>query len=117
MQPAKYNMICKQGTTFRRTFTFMDGSATPAIIDLSGYSARMQVREDFDSTEFIVELTTENSGISIDGVNGKVSLVIEADVTETFPIGSYKYDIELVIGTEVECPLYGKFKVTAEVTK
>ena len=66
MQPAKYAMTCKQGTTFRRTFTFKDGAATPALIDLSGYTARMQVREDFDSTEFIVELTTENGGIVIE---------------------------------------------------
>ena len=38
-------------------------------------------------------------------------------MTEGFNPGIYKYDLELEIGGEVICPLYGSFKVADEITR
>ena len=118
MEPAKYTLKCKRGTTFRKTFSFYDEDPDTEVrtpLDFTGYEGRMQVRVDFDSANFIVNLTTGNSGITITG--NEVELYISDDVTEGFNPGIYKYDLELEIGGEVICPLYGSFKVADEITR
>lgn len=118
MEPAKYNLKCKKGTTFRKSFFFYDEDPdtkvrTPLVFD--GYTARMQVRVNFPSDNFIVNLTTENGGITI--TDNRVDLYISDETTEGFLAGNYKYDLELEIGGEVDCPLYGGFKVADEITR
>jgi len=44
-------------------------------INLTGYTGRMQVRESARSPDVIVDLSTENGGIEIDGAAGAVTLV------------------------------------------
>lgn len=127
MEPAKYDMNCKAGTTFRKSFTFKDVHEN--LIDFTGYTARMQVRAAIDAEDVLVYLATDESvpvdpgtdlwgTITIDAAYGSVALLIPDDVTSQFATGSYVYDIELVSPTGiVDSPLYGKFKVTGEVTR
>ena len=42
MTPGKYNFTCPQGTTFTRTITYKIGGVA---VNLTGYTARMQVRK------------------------------------------------------------------------
>lgn len=115
MEPAKYTFTCKRGTTFQRKLRFKD--VNDNIMDLTGYTARMQVREEVESEDTLLDLTS-GDGIEINEERGLVSIQIEAAVTSELPLGSWKYDLELE--TEdgiVYCPLYGTFKVTAEVTR
>lgn len=65
-------------------------------VDLTGYTARMQLREKIDSTTIIHELTTENGGITIDIVNYKIELNIPAISTEQFTFNTVVYSLELV---------------------
>ena len=61
MTPGKYNMICPQGATFAKQLTYaIDGDP----VDLTAYTARMQVREKHTSKTAVVSLTTENGGIT-----------------------------------------------------
>ena len=117
MTPVKHTLpICWQGKTYEQPLFFKDSFGQE--IQLTGYVARMQVRPSAESETILVELTTENNRIFIDEANGIVTLFISAADTEDLTPGGYKYDLELVsAGGRVYCPIYGSFKVKAEVTR
>jgi len=114
-----YNITCQQGATFQRQLTWTD-SARDAY-NLTGYTARMQVRANTSSNTVIIALsTTAGSGgtITLGGTAGTVDLLIPAANTTTLTAGQYVYDLELVSGGGVVTRLLeGNFKVTAEVTR
>ena len=110
-----YNIICDQGATFGRTITWKDSTGTP--VNLTDYTARMQVRSIVSSADVAVELTTENSRIALGGVLGTITLSIPATVTDDITAGSYAYDLEMVTSTTVTRLLMGSFTVRGEVTR
>lgn len=111
---ARSRTACEQGATFRRKITLLDPAQQ--AIDLSGYTARMQVRDAKRNT-LITSLTTENGRITITASTGQVWLEIGATVTETLPIGIHLYDLELVSGPDaVTRILEGKFQITRNMT-
>lgn len=115
MIPGKYNMICPQGSTFLKQITYSVDS-TP--VDLTGYIARMQVRETYSSTNVILSLTNQGAEPTI-SVNdeGQIDLYINADDTAKVVAKEYVYDLELDSGGTVTRLLEGKFIVTPEVTR
>jgi len=114
-----YNITCQQGATLQRQLTWTD-SARDAY-NLTGYTARMQVRDNVSSNTIVIALsTTAGSGgtITLGGTAGTVDLLIPAANTTTLTAGQYVYDLELVSGGGVVTRLNeGNFKVTAEVTR
>jgi hypothetical protein len=114
MTPGKYNMICPQGATFAKQLTY---AIDDVPVDLTSYTARMQVREKHTSKTVIVSLTTENSGIALGDDEGTIDLYISDETTTTITAKDYVYDLELVSGGEVYRLLEGKFIVTPEVTR
>lgn len=114
MLPGKYNMVCPQGATFSKQLTYTIDSIP---VDLTTYTARMQVREKYTSKTAIVNLTTENGGIVLGGTLGTIDLYIADEVTQLFIAKEYVYDLELVSATEVYRLIQGKFIVTPEVTR
>lgn len=109
-----YNIICEQGATFQRNLLWQSNGVPT---DLTGYTARMQVRTDYASTAIIVELTTENNRISLGGVAGTIALTIPATITAALTPAVYVYDLELISGSIVYRLVQGKFSVSPEVTK
>mgnify|MGYP003559578829 FL=1 len=66
-----------------------------APIDLTGYTAKMQVRVDARSDDVIIDLSTENGGIEIDGPAGIVTLIFSH--TETIKLdGAAETDLLLI---------------------
>jgi hypothetical protein len=115
MIPGKYNIICPQGSTFSQQLTYSI-DATP--INLTGYTARMQVREKHTSTKKDLTLTTENGGITLGGAAGTIHLDISATTTAALHAKEYVYDLELVSSSNLVMRLIeGKFIVTPEVTR
>ena len=114
MNPGKYNMICPQGTTFSKQLTYTIDSVP---VDLTTYTARMQVREKYTSKTSVVDITTENGGITLGGDAGTIDLYISDVVTELLPAKDYVYDLELVSSSNVYRLIEGKFIVTPEVTR
>lgn len=113
MTPGKFNFICPQGSTFSRTLTYkIDNSP----VDLTGYDARLQVREYHYSDEFILNLT-DTSGLSLGGSAGTITIDLDADTTTNLVAGDYVYDLELVVSDTVTRLIEGKFTVTPEVTR
>jgi hypothetical protein len=114
MTPGKLNFVCPQGSTFRRTLTYKI-ETTP--VNLTGYSARLQVRETHDSTDYIVFLTN-GSGITLGGSAGTIDIVIPDSTTTNFITGDHVYDLEVESSSGITDRLIeGRFNVTPEVTR
>lgn len=86
-------------------------------IDLTGYTARMQIRSKLESTEILVSLTTENSGIVINNTTKTITIVITATATTAFTWTTGVYSLELIVGTTVNTLLTGNVTVKKEVTR
>lgn len=114
MTPGKYNFVCPQGTTFSNQLVW---AVDDVPVDLTTYSARMQVREKYTSVQKILDLNTENGGISLGGDAGTIDLNINATVSASIVPKTYVYDLELVSSSVVTRLLEGKFIVTPEVTR
>lgn len=108
-------MWCEQGATFQLPLVWRDTNGSP--IDLTGYTARMEVRKNKTSGTVLVTLTTENGRITLGGTNGKIDLEIEAATTEEFTAGIYMYDLNLMIADKVYRLMEGTFTVSGEVTQ
>ena len=126
MRAGKYDMTCEQGTTFIRTLAVLQPDLendptgeTFEIMDLTGYTARMQVRRTLESTSKILDLTTANGALDVvfqDQVN-VVRIFLPADVTASVDTSGV-YDLELVNqGGEVSRLVEGNFIVVREVTR
>lgn len=113
INPGTYNITCPQGATFDRTFTVNVG-AVP--LDLTGYTAAMQVRESADSTSTLLSLTN-GAGIALGGTAGTIGLVVSSTASAAIPAGSYSYDLELNSGATVTRLLEGAFNVIGNVTR
>lgn len=117
MKPAAINITIYQGTTHYQEFQWKVGSPAVAV-DLTGYTARMQIRPKIVDPTVICSLTTENGGIVIsDPVNGKFSINISATDTAAFEFKNAVYDIELVIGSNVRRLFGGTVTLSPEVTR
>ena len=86
-------------------------------VDLTGYTARMQLRLKLEDIEFIHEMTTENGGITIDNVNKTINLNILATDTALFTFSSVVYSLELISGVEVTPFANGSITLVKEVTR
>lgn len=116
MNPGKLNFICPQGSTFSRTLTYkLDDDP----VDLTGYNARLQIREFHYSDNFILGIDSSSSSANIytGGSAGTIDIYIDPDTTEDFVPGSYVYDLEIYTSSNVYRLVEGTFKITAEVTR
>lgn len=113
ISPGNYNIVCPQGATFDRVARLTVGGSA---FDLTGYTARMQVRETYDATATLVSLTT-GSGITLGGTAGTIQWVISSTASAALPDGNFVYDLELINNAEVTRLIQGKFTVTPEVTR
>ena len=87
-------------------------------IDLTGFTARMQLRGSLADTVVIYELTTENNGITIDNTNKTINLIISATTTASFEFSSAVYSLELVSSGGIVTPFAnGTISLVKEVTR
>lgn len=109
-----YNIVAEQGSTYKLNFTIsIDGVPW----NFSTYSARMQVRADYNTSTKLIDATTANGKIDLNSA-GHVSVTIPATEMSAVPAGRWVYDLEVKsAGGEVTRILEGKFMVTAEVTQ
>lgn len=99
-----------------KTFTW---TIDDVPVNLSGYDARMHVREKHSSETAIVYLSTfgYNPSIFLGGISGTIDVLIDAVTTAGFYPKEYVYDLEMVSGSIVKRLIEGKFIVTPEVTR
>ena len=110
-----YKIVCDQGATFERLLTIEESSGDP--MNLTGFTARMQVRPEIESTDVLVELTTENGRLVLGGAAGTISMSLSPVVTATIDRDGF-YDLEIISsGGAVHRVLRGRFLVNLEVTR
>ena len=118
--PIQKNYIIYQGALFEEPFEwFQSDGVTP--INMTGWTARMQVRATIDATEKLIELTTENGGIIVsDAANGQFKLYIDAVATAALtPIKNAVYDLEIDPNDDsaIIRLLEGNITIKGEVTR
>lgn len=99
------------------TGTYISGGLATAPIDITGYTAKMQMRSYPDSATPVLTLTTENGGITITGATGNIALHATAALTGAINQGPYDYDIEIYSGASVIRVVQGQVDVSAQVTR
>lgn len=87
-------------------------------VNLTGFTARMQIRETVESTTVLHSLTTENGGITLGGAAGTIALTISATDTAAFTFDTAVYDLEVVSGGDVVTEIAsGAVLMNNEVTR
>lgn len=116
MAAAVYNFTLEQGTTYDQTLTWKTQADVP--INLTGSTARMQLRQSPESSTALLNLTTENGGITLGGSAGTVRLLITATQTALLTFNVAVYDLEIVSSSGVVTRLMkGSITLDPEVTK
>ena len=112
MAAGKHNFTLEQGSTFDREITVQENSQA---LNLTGYSARMQMRSTHDSSSIALTFT---AAIANPTTNGKINLGATATATAAVEEGIYVYDLEIEssAGTVTRI-LEGTITVTPEVTR
>ena len=114
MPASVHNFTIEQGTTLVKEFIYKDPLGSP--IDLTGCTARMQMRPSKTSGTVFLDMTTENGGIQLGGTSGKLTLVFTEAMTSGLT-RSGVYDLELVNGPTVIRFIEGEIIVSKEVTR
>nr|WP_314859328.1 hypothetical protein [uncultured Undibacterium sp.] len=110
----KYRL--EQGVYRAQIFRWTD--STGAAVNLTGYTARMQLRKSVSNSEVLLELTTVNGGISITPDTGTVTVIFKDTDTVGAAWVSGVYDLELVDSTGKPTRLIeGAFELSKEVTR
>lgn len=106
-----------QGETWRHELAWKAG--LPAVpVDLTGCSARMQVRSVVASADVLLDLTSANGRIELGTTGGEITLRLSAVETAALAFRAAVYDLEIVHSNgDVRRLLEGSFKVRPEVTR
>jgi hypothetical protein len=117
MAAGTYNVTIEQGATFRLLVEWLADGSVP--VDLTGYSARMQIRPYAESDEVFLTLDSDSSNGGISFESDWV-ILIEITATETAALTQYcgVYDLELesADGTVTRL-LKGSVTISPEVTR
>ncbi|MBI9090141.1 MAG: hypothetical protein JEZ12_13075 [Desulfobacterium sp.] len=118
-KPQQIDLTIYQGSSFKKAWEMVE-KGTEDPIDLTGYKARMQVRGKLKDDAAILDLTTENGGITITVVTDKTTLALYVPATATAAITAAKgvYDLELVDAAgDVYRLMQGTVAISKEVTR
>lgn len=109
---AKANIVIDQGADFATSITVTDSDGN--VVDLTGYTARGQIRKHYTSAtkvDLSATFTTPRS-------SGELTLTLSNVKTANMAAGRYVYDVELISSANVISRLVeGIATVTPEVTR
>ncbi len=115
MDTPRHDIEIHQGATFTRGFAYLDPENVP--IDLTGWTARMQVRATIGG-KVLADLSTENGRIVIDPLRGLLTVTIPRSVTRLMPVERGIYDVFIVSPDDFAIKLLeGEVLVVASVTR
>lgn len=88
-----YNVEIDQGADWFLNVNYDNPNGTP--VDISDYTAALQLRSLPEDPTAVLTLTTENDGITITGAEGLVAMHATATQTRAIDEGTYYYDLEI----------------------
>jgi hypothetical protein len=115
MSAATHNFTIDQGSDWFTTFVYKDSAGT--VINLTGYTAALQIRDTYADSATDLSLTV-GSGITITAASGKIDVRATAAQTGAIAAGQYVYDLEITSsGGVVTRLVQGKITVSPQVTR
>jgi hypothetical protein len=94
MAAAKYDFDIEQGSSFTISFTYKDSTNT--VVNISNWCARIiMTTSDNQTITYSSGITSSDYKMSLDGSNGKITLLLPAITTNNFTFKTAKYDLEL----------------------
>lgn len=124
--PGRYDIILQQAATYDLPISYRDSAGTP--IDMSGYTARLQVRE-LPQYPLLIEFNTEltaNGFVFLsgpaeereDGANGNLRLFMTAANSANIGALVARYQLNITDSEGVVTPLIeGRFEVQGSVVE
>lgn len=111
---AKSNIVIEQGATFTQSFVVANSAGT--VQDLTDYTVRAQMREEYAD---VSETVAFSADISTPATVGTVVISLTAAQTELIESGQYVYDVEVINTTNdaVTRIVQGIATVYPQVTK
>ena len=114
MKPGRFKFVITQGDTFHTSPAWKINNS---YVNVTGYSAKMDVKIAPTSTSTIIELSSDNGRITVGGIDGKFTLDLSPAETGALPAGNYIYDLDVTSpGGVVTTLLTGGFTVVTQVT-
>ena len=104
------NLSIDQGSTFNSIVTVEGPNGL--LFNLTGYTARGQIRKSYNSTTAVNFTTSITSPTA-----GEISISLSASTTATLKPGRYQFDIEIVSGAVVQRVIEGQAEVNPRVTR
>jgi hypothetical protein len=106
--PSTLNLCIYQGETYTRIFTWLISTcgcptvgASPSVVDLTGFTATMQIRAFPLSSTVLYDATTD---LTLGGTAGTITLTIPSANTETFTWWTGVYDLLLISSGGIVTP-------------
>lgn len=100
------------------TGIYISGGLATAPVNVTGYTAELQMRSLPQDPTAVLTLTSASGAITLGGTNGQVAVHATAAQTRAIDEGTYYYDIEITSGGGIVTRLaQGQIVVTPEVTR
>jgi hypothetical protein len=116
MTAATNNFIIDQGADWFITVVYKNSTGT--AINLTGYTAALQIRDTYADSTTDLSLTSPSGGIVITGATGTISITATAAQTAAIAAGTYVYDLEITSsGGIVTRLIQGRISVSPQVTR
>lgn len=110
----RVDLVIEQGTTWGIAFPLLDEADQPA--DLTGWSARAQVRTKVGDSTVLYEWSSDGGNIEVG--NGRAILTVPPAVSSAWTWRKGVYDLELTSPSgDVIRPVGGGVRVDPEVTR
>jgi hypothetical protein len=122
-----YNLTIEQGTTTDFLIQYTDSDNVP--VNLTDYSAAMQIRSNYadnNPTTYLTlssSLNTDGTGLNLEsGSQGYIRVFIAACTSSLLNFNSARYDLEIYSGSIDSCPittriLEGTVSLSKETTR
>lgn len=119
MTAGRATLTARQGSTFEKTINVTRDNAP---VDLTGVTARLQVRahfadEAYSNEQPLLTLTTENGGIVIDPLLGTIRLIISASVTDAIKWKRGLFELKATGGGITVTLLEGEFRIKPAIVR
>lgn len=113
MTAANYNFTLEQGVPLSKTILLKNGDNS--VKDITGFTAKMQLRQYPSHPDILLELSTTNSKLNINTGTGGVTMIFSLADTSILTFSECSYDLFLYNGSNTFRAIEGKITVK-EVT-
>jgi len=116
MPAASYDFELEQGATMIKPIIWSD--STGAVMNLTGYTAKMQIRQSVTATDVLLELSSALNTLVITAATGTITMIFSAATTAAITWTRAKYDLVVTSSDGTVTRLIeGQISVSKEVTR